>query len=108
MRRGDVVTVALPGDLGKPRPAIVLISDLLADAGTRVVVLPLTTTIQAAPLLRVTIQPAAANGLRQPSQVMVDRMTTISRDKIGATIGRLEPQEVLECTRRLLALIGVD
>ena len=66
MRRGDLVTVAMQGDFGKPRPALVIQADLFA-AHSSVTVLPVTSTIVNAPLLRISIQPDPENGLQKPS-----------------------------------------
>ena len=71
MRRGDLVTIALQGDFGKPRPALVVQADVFAEHPS-VTVLPVTSALVAAPLLRITLQPSADNGLTKPSQVMVD------------------------------------
>ena len=71
MIRGDLVTVAMQGDCGKPRPALVIQSDQFNEHAT-VTVLPLTGTLVAAPLLRITVQPSAENGLQKPSQAMVE------------------------------------
>lgn len=72
MMRGDFVTIAMQGDFGKPRPALVIQADQFREHAT-VTVLPVTSTLIAAPLFRVTVQPSAENGLRKPSQVMVDK-----------------------------------
>jgi len=70
--RGDFVTIAMQGDFGKPRPALVIQADQFSEHAT-VTVLPVTSTLIAAPLFRMTVQPSAENGLRKPSQVMVDK-----------------------------------
>ena len=71
MTRGDFVTVAMQGDFGKPRPALVIQADAFS-AHASVTVLPVSSQIVAAPLLRITVEPNAENGLKKPSQVMVD------------------------------------
>jgi mRNA interferase MazF len=87
--RGDFVTIALQGDFGKPRPALVIQADAFADHAT-VTVLLVSSAIIEAPLLRVTIMPAPANGLRQPSQIMIDKAMTVMRTKIrDAFSGRM-------------------
>jgi mRNA interferase MazF len=88
VRRGDVVTIMLPGAYEKPRPVLVIQSDLF-DALASVTVLPVTSELRAAPLLRIPIEPTTDNGLRNKSHVMVDKAQTVPRDKVGATIGRL-------------------
>ena len=103
MRRGDLVTVALQGDSGKPRPALVIQADRFATTAT-VIVLPVTGTLLDLPLLRVTLEPSKANGLRQPSQVMIHRPQIVARDKIGGVIGRLD-EATMAAIDRLLALV---
>ena len=90
MKRGDLVTVALSGDYGKPRPALIVQADVF-DLHPSVTVLPLTTETYDAPLFRVTVSPGKESGLKKISQVMVDKMTTVPRAKIGQRIGRLDP-----------------
>ncbi len=108
MRRGDLVTVAAPGDYGKPRPAVVIQGDVLNQADSDSVILALMTgTLRDAPLLRLTVDPTSANGLRKPSQVMVDKLVTVRREKVGNTIGRLSDQELLELNRLLALVIGL-
>jgi mRNA interferase MazF len=106
MTRGDLVTVALPGDLGKPRPALVIQSDAFAETGT-VTLLPLSGTLVDAPLLRTTVQPTDANGLRKPSQVMVDKTMSVRRDRLGPPIGRLDDATLLAVTRSLAVFLGI-
>ena len=106
MRRGDVVTIVLPGAYGKPRPALVVQSDLF-DALGSVTVLPVTSELRAAPLLRIAVDPSAGNGLRKRSQVMVDKVQTVPRDKVGSTIGRLHQDDVLAVDRALATFLGI-
>jgi mRNA interferase MazF len=106
MRRGDLVTIALPGDYGKPRPALVLQSDLF-DQHPSVTVLPVTSALRETPLFRLTLQPDTGNGLRQTSQIMVDKAHTVSRDKIGRTIGRVDDGVLLAVNRALAVFLGL-
>jgi mRNA interferase MazF len=105
MRRGDVVTIALQGDFGKPRPALVIQSDLF-DEHPSVTVLPITSDLRETPLFRVTINPDDENCLLLPSQVMVDKPQTISREKIGSTFGRLNNESLLAVNRALAVFLG--
>ena len=77
MRRGDLVTISLQGDYGKPRPALVVQSDIFTDARSKTV-LPLTSTLIDAPLIRVQIEPTSENKLRAPSHVMIDKALFIN------------------------------
>lgn len=106
MRRGDVVTIVLPGAYGKPRPALIIQSDLFEALGS-VTVLPVTSELRATPLLRIPIDPSADNGLRKRSQVMVDKAQTVPRDKVGATIGRLHGDSLVAVDRALAVFLGI-
>ena len=106
LTRGDVVVVALQGDYGKPRPALVVQSDLFESHST-VSILPLTSEILAAPLFRLTVEPAAGNGLKVRSQVMIDKPYTVAKDKIGARIGRLDEQTLLQVNRSMMVWLGL-
>jgi mRNA interferase MazF len=88
MRRGDLVTVAVSGDYGKPRPALVVQADVF-DRHPSVTVLPLTSEIHDAPLFRVTVAAGKETGLRVPSQIMCDKATTVPRGKLGPRMGRV-------------------
>lgn len=106
MRRGDFVTIALQGDVGKPRPALVIQADQFEEHAT-VTVLPVTSTLVAAPLLRITVRPDAGNGLRKPSQVMVDKAMTVRRDKVGPAFGRIDVDALVEVERCLAVFLGI-
>ncbi|MBZ4200497.1 MAG: type II toxin-antitoxin system PemK/MazF family toxin [Methylotenera sp.] len=106
MKRGDLVTIALQGDYGKPRPALVIQSDLFSEHPS-VVILPVTSELRDTPLFRVTIAPNEINGLSRPSDVMVDKVQTVARDKIGPVFGRLSQEELLSVNRMLAVFIGV-
>ena len=106
MIRGDLVTVAMQGDCGKPRPALVIQSDQFNEHAT-VAVLPLTGTLVAAPLLRITVQPSAENGLQKPSQAMVDKAMTVKRDKVSAAFGRMDATAMVEVDRCLAVFLGI-
>lgn len=105
MRRGDLVTVALQGDLGKPRPALVIQSDLF-DTHPSLTVLPVTGELRDAPLFRIAVIPSELNGLTKPSQVMVDKAQSIAREKVGAVIGRLDDETMLAVNRALAVFLG--
>src|SRR3974377_413642 len=94
MKRGDVVICAAPGDYGKPRPAVVVQSNLFNLIHNSVVVCPITSELIDAPLFRIAIQPTPANGLRKPSQVMVDKLIPMRRDRITKRAGALTLNEV--------------
>ncbi|MDD2748188.1 MAG: type II toxin-antitoxin system PemK/MazF family toxin [Acidithiobacillus sp.] len=100
------MTIAMPGDFGKPRPALVIQANLFGEH-TSVTVLPITSTLVAAPLLRVTVQPSAENGLQKPSQVMVDKAMTVKREKAGPAFGRIDADAMVEVERCLAVFLGI-
>ena len=106
MMRGDFVTIAMQGDFGKPRPALVIQSDQFNEHAT-VTVLPVTSKLVAAPLLRVTVQSSSESGLQKPSQVMVDKAMTVKRDKVGQAFGRIEADAMVEVERCLAVFLGI-
>jgi len=104
--RGDFVTIAMQGDFGKPRPALIIQADAFS-AHTTVTILPVSSALVDAPLLRVMIYPDADNGLQKPSQVMIDKAMTVKRDKIGPTFGRIKIETLVEIERRLALFLGI-
>jgi len=106
MRRGDLVTVALQGEFGKPRPALVIQSDQFADTATLSVLL-LSGTLVDAPLVRLNVEPSPENGLHKQSQIMVDKIMTVNRDKLGGPFGRLDDETMVSVTRSLALFIGL-
>lgn len=106
MRRGDLVAVAMPGDFGEPRPALIVQADPFEETGT-VTALLISGTLVDAPFLRPTIHPTSVNGLRKPSQVMIDKAMSVRRDRLGDVFGRLEDEVMLSVTRALSVLLGL-
>jgi mRNA interferase MazF len=106
MKRSDIVTVAVSGDYGKPRPAVVVQSDWL-DGTDSVLVCLLTTTVRETPIFRLEVKPTPANGLREVSQVMVDKILAVRRDRCGAVTGRLDDATMLALNRMLALVVGL-
>lgn len=106
MKRGDVVLIALQGDMGKPRPAVIVQNDLFATHQS-FVILPLTSELRDAPLMRFTVEPTSGNGLEKPSQVMVDKITTVAIGKIGKMIGQLEERQMVGLNQLMAVFLGV-
>jgi mRNA interferase MazF len=96
----------MPRDFGKPRPALVIQADQFEDTGT-VTVLLLSGTLVDAPLIRPTLRPTPENGLRKPSQVMIDKAMSVKRDKLGPSFGRLDDETMLSVTRSLAVFLGL-
>lgn len=106
MKRGDIVAAVLPAELGKPRPALILQSDYFAELES-VTVIPLTSTLKDAPLLRLTIEPSAGTGLKKPSQLMIDKITTIRRGRVGETIGAIDDRTMVRVNRAVALFVGL-
>jgi mRNA interferase MazF len=106
MKRGDLVTVALQGDFGKPRPALVVQSDLF-NAHSSVTVLPITSTLIDAPLLRITVQATTINGLQTASQIMLDKAMTVKSDKLSAPFGTASNEIMVQVNRGLALFLGI-
>jgi mRNA interferase MazF len=106
--RGDIVVVATKGTYSeKPRPALVVQSDVFNDTHASLTVCPITSDCIDAPLFRVAVPPGTRTGLRAPSQVMVDKVLSVPRSSIAKGIGRCESGElstVDDALRRWLAL----
>jgi mRNA interferase MazF len=106
MTRGDLVTVAVSGDYGKPRPALVVQADIF-DAHPSIVVLPLTSDLFDAPLFRVLVSPGKQTGLRKASQIMVDKATAVPRGKLGTRIGRVDRATMQAVDQALRGFLGL-
>ena len=106
MRRGDIVTVALCGDNGKPRPAVIIQSNLLPPTKS-VLICPFSTTLREVPLIRLGVDANAETGLRRPSQIMVEKITAIRRDRVGPRIGRLDKATLTALDQILAFVIGI-
>lgn len=107
MKRGDIIAIAAKGHYsGKPRPALILQSDLFSALGSVTICL-LTTEIIDAPLFRLTIEPSVENGLKQPSQIMIDKIVTVPHAAIGARIGSLGRDVMVSVDRSLAVFLGI-
>ncbi|HEY4915871.1 MAG TPA: type II toxin-antitoxin system PemK/MazF family toxin [Solirubrobacteraceae bacterium] len=107
MTRGAIYTAAARGAYtGKPRPVVILQNDLF-DATASITVCPFTTNPVEAPLLRLRIEPSDENGLDQPSQLMVDKVTTVPRSSLGERLGRLRDDELVALNRSLVVFLGL-
>lgn len=106
MRRGDLVTIALQGAYGKPRPALIIQSDLFAEHPS-VTILPVTSNLRNTPLFRIAVDADERNGLSKISEIMVDKAQTIPREKVGNVFGRLAEEDMLAVSRALAVFLGV-
>lgn len=108
MRRGDVVTVAVSGDYGKPRPAVVVQSNALPESHASVVICQITSAISSASNFRITIEPTNGNGLRTISQVMADKPVAILRERAGRVIGHLDADDLDRVDVALAFVLGLS
>lgn len=107
MRRGDIHVAAAGGNYtGKPRP-VVIIQDDRFDATASVTICPLTTNPVDAPLIRIAVEPTAATGIEQLSQIMVDKITTMPRANLRDRLGRLADADLVRLDRALLVFLGL-
>ena len=102
-----MVTVAAPGDYGKPRPVVIIQSDAFPATHASVVICQMTSDLVDAPDFRVTIQPTETNGLHLPSQIMADKLVTVRRARIGRPIGRLASEDIRRLATALAFVIGL-
>ena len=107
MKRGDIVTIALQGDFGKPRPALVIQSDLFNPTHPTITILPLTSDLRDAPQFRITLEPSMTNGLRTGIRILVDKVMTYRRDKVGERLGRLDDDTLVRISRALAVWLGI-
>ena len=107
MKRGEIWTVAGGKDYaGKARP-VVIVQDDSFDGTDSVTICAFTTDATDAPLFRRPIAPNERNGLRVPCRLMVDKITTVPKSKIGAHIGRLDDEDVLRLNQAALVFLGL-
>jgi mRNA interferase MazF len=107
MKRGEIWTASAgSGYAGKPRP-VVIVQDDHFDATASVTVCAFTTDPTDAPLFRVLVDADAVTGIREPSRLMVDKITTIPRSKLGERIGQLHDDDVIRLSRALVVFLGL-
>jgi mRNA interferase MazF len=107
MRRGEIWTVAGGGNYaGKPRP-VVIVQDDNFDATDSITVCAFTSDPTDAPLFRLAIEPNERNGLRSPCRLMIDKITTVPKSKIGIRVGRLDDEDILRLNRAVVVFLGL-
>ena len=107
MRRGEIWTVAGGGNYaGKPRP-VVIVQDDNFDATDSITVCAFTSDPTDAPLFRLAIEPNERNGLRSPCRLMIDKITTVPKSKIGIRVGRLHDEDILRLNRAVVVFLGL-
>ena len=107
MRRGDIWTVSGSGNYaGKPRPAVILQDDSF-DATDSITICAFTTDPTEAPLFRLSVEPNERNGLRIACQLMVDKITTVAKSKLGSHIGRLGDDDIVRLNQAVIVFLGL-
>jgi mRNA interferase MazF len=106
MRRGDLVTIVLPGDYGKPRPALVVQADAFAEMNS-VTVLRVTSDLHDWPLFRINVEANPKTGLQRRSQVMVDKAAAVPRSRVGQRIGSLDHRTMQAVSTALAKFLGL-
>jgi mRNA interferase MazF len=107
VRRGEIWTVASGKDYaGKPRPAVIVQDDRF-DATDSITICAFTTNETEAPLFRLLVQPTARNGLRAACRLMVDKITTVPKTKVGARVGRLDDEDIPRLNQAVLVFLGL-
>ena len=106
MKRGEVWTVSGAGYAGKPRPAVIVQDDRF-DATASVTICVFTTDETEAPLFRLPVAPSQRNGLRSVSRLMVDKITTVPKERLAEPIGRLDDEDVVRLNRAILVFFGM-
>jgi mRNA interferase MazF len=107
VKRGEIWTAAAgSGYAGKPRPVLIVQNDHF-DATNSVAICLLTTDDTDAPLLRLPVEPTPSNGLAQPSRIMVDKISTVPRHKLGDRLGRVADEDMVRLNQALLVFLGI-
>jgi len=107
VRRGDVVIAVFSRDYGKPRPAVVVQTDLANPTHSSFVLCPITSHLENAPLFRLEVAPSPGNSLEKPCQIMVDKITTVRKDRLRQVIGRLDENTMIRVNRSLALWLGL-
>ena len=107
MRRGEIWTVAGGGDYaGKPRP-VVIVQDDSFDGTDSITICAFTNDETEAPLFRLAVEPNDHNGLRSVCRLMVDKIMTVPKVKVGARVGSLDNQDILRLNQAVLVFLGL-
>lgn len=101
------MTIAVQGDFGKARPALVIQSDAFNDTHATITVLLVSGEVVNAPLFRIGVEPSPGNGLQKSCQIQVDKPMTLKREKIGAIIGHMDDATMLRVNRALAVWMGL-
>jgi mRNA interferase MazF len=107
VKRGDVVLVVAQGEMGKPRPGVIVQADELGDTTNSVLVCPMSSDVTEFHRLRPVVEPTASNGLRLRSQIMTDKINALRRDRVRQVLGSLDTETSEHLDRALLVVLGL-
>ena len=107
LKRGHLISIAMQSDFGKPRPALIIQSDMFNESHATITVALITADLIDAPLFRVNIEPNKENRLNHKSQIQVDKMMTIKKDKVGSVIGKADDATMIKINRAMALWVGL-
>jgi mRNA interferase MazF len=107
VKRGNIVIVSAPGSYGKPRPAVIVQSDLFNETHASILVALITSELMDAPLFRLDVEPSEKNGLTKPSQIMADKIVALKKESITQNIGNLDEDIMIKLNRSLALFLGI-
>lgn len=108
IRRGDVVVCVFSREYGKPRPGLVVQSDLFNAEHASLTLCPITGTLRAAPLFRLNVTPSAANGLKKRSQIAIDKISSVKAERVQQVVGHLGADEMRAVNRALKLWLALE
>jgi mRNA interferase MazF len=106
VKRGEIWTASAGGYAGKPRPVVIVQEDRFSGTAS-ITVCAFTTDPTEAPLFRLLVAPDDANGLREPCRLMVDKLTTVPKSRLGKRIGKLSADDVQRLNQAVLVFLGI-
>ncbi len=107
MKRGEVWTASGGNNYtGKPRP-VVIVQDDHFDATGSITICPFTTDPTEAPIFRLEVEASEGNGLKEKSRLMVDKITTVQKAKLGECLGQLRDEEIIRLNRAMMVFLGL-
>ena len=107
MKRGDVVLVVVPSELGRPRPGVIVQADEFNKDLSTIFICPISSDVQEKLPLRPIIEARPSNGLRLRSQIMTDKMISLRHDRVRSVIGRIDSKTSEQLDRALLVVLGL-
>jgi mRNA interferase MazF len=107
VKRGDVVLLVAQGDIGKPRPGVIVQADELGDTTNSILVCPMSSDISEFHRVRPVVEPSATNGLRLRSQIMTDKINALRRDRVRLVLGSLDEETSEQLNSALLMVLGL-